>query len=131
MEENPMLRTRWFGALALLALASCGESKEWKNVKTQASETWDAVKSWGVAKRGEAEVFFSKSVDDLSESIEVAKANARAAGGDAVAALESKWRDVSVKLAELKAASADKWDQAREAFVKAYESVKREVSSGP
>ncbi len=122
----------WFVVvLGLVALARCGDSEEWRNVKMHAGETWDAVKTWSVAKRGDAESFFSKSVDDLSKGFEAAKAKARAAGGEAATALDSKWDDVSVKLAELKAASADKWEQAREAFVQAYESVKREVSSDP
>jgi hypothetical protein len=126
-----MLRTIWFVVLALVTFAGCGDSKQWKNVKARSGETWDAVTNWGVEKRGQAEAFFSKSVTDLSQRVEAAKAKAQDADGKAATALDSKWQDVSVKLEELKTASADKWEQAREAFVRAYESAKQEVSSEP
>jgi hypothetical protein len=119
------------GALTLVALAACGDNQEAKNVKREVGEAWDAVKAWGVAKRADAEKVFSEGVDDLSRTYEAAKAKARTSGGDAEKALEAKWGDVSQKLAALKAAGADKWEHARDEFVRAYEALRREVSPGP
>lgn len=119
------------GVLILAALVACGDSQEATSVKKEVGEAWDAVKAWGVARRADAEKVFSEGMDSLSRTYEAAKAKARASGGAAEKALEAKWGDVSQKLADLKAAAADKWEHARDEFVQAYEALKREVSPGP
>lgn len=120
------------GVLALALLAGCGEGKdpEYGNLKKEAGETWDAAKAWGSAKRVEAEKVFASSVDSLSAKYEAAKTKAAAAGGDASKTLESKWADVQQKLTEMKGATGEKWENARDAFVAAYETFKRELASG-
>jgi hypothetical protein len=128
------MRTRlpqwsWVGALALALLAGCGDGKEYRDLKKEAGETWDAAKAWGSAKRAEAEKVYASSVDSLSKTYEASKAKAAAAGGDAAKTLEAKWGDVQSKLTEMKATTGEKWEKARDAFVAAYEAFKREISS--
>jgi hypothetical protein len=112
------------------ALVGCGESQEWESVKKESGEAWDAAKTWGIARRQDAERLLSNSLDTLRRDVEDAKANARATGGTTADGMNSKWDDVSRKFAEMQAAGADRWAEAKDAFVRAYEGLKREVSEG-
>ena len=128
------LGTGLLGGVSMLV--GCGErtdkgNKEWNSVKKETSEAWEATKAWGIARRADAEKSFSTSMDAMPQKLADAKAKAKAAGGDASKALDAKWDDVSKKLSELKSAGADKWESARDAFVKAYESLKGDLSKNP
>ncbi len=133
MTRSVLLASTAFAlGLALLAgsLLGCGDGPEWRDLKQQSREAWDAAKTWGVSQRREAEKLFSESMDALPQRLEAAKARARAAGGEAANSLDARREDVSRKLAEMKAAGAEKWAEARDAFVRAYEALERDLSPG-
>lgn len=116
------------GALLFAPLVACGDDPHWKDVKKEAGETWDALKVYGVAQREKAESGFAQGVASLESSWAQAKTAAAAKSADAGQALDARWRDVQGKLATLKSAGADRWAEARDEFVKAYEALKRDVS---
>ena len=114
------------GALVLLAgLHACGETGE--KITETLGETWDAVKDFGVEKRGEAEMFFEKNLDGLDEKLASAKKKAAALGEDAGKALDTSWSEALKKLEALKSAGEDGWEVARDEFVKAWEALKKKI----
>ena len=116
--------------LALLALLlvvpACGEaSDELKTVGDKLGETWDAVKAYGVKKRGDFEAWSTKALDDFDEQYEDAKKKAAEMGGDAAEVLDEQWDVAKEKLAALKDASADGWEKAKGEFVEAMDALKK------
>lgn len=112
----------------LAPLAGCGDDPKWSNVKKEAGETWDAIKAYGVSQRQKAEAGFAQSLTSLEKSWADAKTAAAAKSEVAGQALDARWKEMNAKLATLKDASAEKWTEARDEFVKAYESLKRDVA---
>lgn len=110
-------------------LAACGEGEEIDKIKDGLSQTWDGVKEWTAKKRGEAETFFSESLDGLEGKLAAAKEKAAAAGDDAAARLQARWDDASKKLGELKSAGEGEWEKARDAFAAAYEAFQKELEA--
>ena len=118
-------------ALAFVAapLGGCGKpSDELKKVGTKMGETWDAVKSYSIKKKDDAMVLFRKGMDEVGPTYEAAKKKAAEMGGDASKALDAQWKVVEAKFAEAKDASAENWDSARDAFLKAYEDFKKKIA---
>jgi|GEM_PF-3284864 len=112
----------------LAPLAGCGDDPKWSAVKKEASETWDALKTYTVAQREKAEKGFSDNLASLEKTWAEAKTAAAAKSEVAGQALDARWKEMNAKLATLKDAGADKWAEARDEFVRAYESLKRDVT---
>ena len=117
--------------LALMVIPGCGDSQdlEAQDVQEKLGETWDAVKTYAAKKRKEAGAFFAKSMERSKALYEAAKQKAAAGTEDAKTALDAKWKDVQQAYDRMKDASAEKWGQARDAFVAAYEAFVNELGS--
>ena len=114
--------------LGFAPLAGCGDDPKWNAVKKEAGETWDALKAYGVAQRAKAETGFTEGLTSLEKTWAETKKAAAAKGEVAGQALDARWKELNDKLATLKAAGADKWTEARDEFVKAYENLKKDVA---
>lgn len=113
--------------LALLVLG-CGEpSDELKNVGVKMGETWDAMKTYAVTKKGEAVEYFSENMESMDENMEAWKRKAAEMGGDASRSLDAGWADVQEKFEAMKGASGEAWERSRDAFVAAYETFAEKV----
>ncbi len=118
-------------AVAFLAapFTGCGQpSDELKQVGTKIGETWDAVKTYSIKKKDEAVGLFNKGIEDITPAYETAKEKAAALGGDAAEVLDKEWDVVKQKLEEAQNATAENWDSARDAFVKAYGDFKKKIT---
>ncbi len=115
-------------SVLLAPLAGCGDDPKWNAVKKEAGETWDAIKTYSVAQREKAEKGFGENLAALEKTWAEAKSAAAAKSEVAGQALDARWKELNDKLATLKAAGADKWTEARDEFVKAFESLKRDVT---
>ncbi len=81
-----------FGLALLFTVPACGEpSDELKDVSDKFGDTWDAVKTYGVKKRADAEAWFAKQAEAFPEKLAAAKKKAAAAGGEASEALDASW----------------------------------------
>ena len=116
-------------ALALIISSGCGDSPdpETKDLQEKAGETWEAVKKYAAKKQKEAVAYFGKGMERTKSLWEAAKKKA-AAGTEATReAMDAKWQDVQKAYDRMKNASAEKWEQARDAFVAAYEAFVKEL----
>lgn len=107
----------------------CGDSESLQQIQKGLQQTWDGVKSFTVEQRGEAESFFTKSLEGMDDQYEAAKKKASELGGDASEKLQGQWADLSTKLEAMKSASGEKWEKAKDAFVAAYEAFQAEMAT--
>ena len=114
-------------ALGLISLVACGDSEEATQIREGLDQAWDGLKAWTVKEREQAESTFDAALEGLEDDLEAAKKKAAAAGDDAASSLDQKWADLSQKLEELKASSAEDWETAQTAFRKAYETFQAEM----
>jgi hypothetical protein len=128
MRRPPTLTLIALLTLFALPLGGCGEpSDELREVGREMGDTWDAVKRYAAMKKDEAMAFFGKNLDLMGKRLAAARERAAEMGEDASAALDSKWSDVQAKYAEMKDATGEQWERARDAFAAAYEAFVREM----
>jgi hypothetical protein len=128
---------RWTMIAAVVAAASLtsslsggGESSpETKKVTQKLGETWDAMKAWGIDKKDDLVKSSSEGLDTLKQKMADAKQAAPGVTADARQKLDEEWKAVQVKFDEMKGASGPTWDKARDAFLQAYDGLKKKLAA--
>jgi TolA-binding protein len=102
------------------------------NAKDKIKDAVDATSEAAKAKRDQYANEMSKRLDDLNAKYEELKGRADKAEGQAKKDLEKKLADAKVKrdaaikkLAELKEASADRWEKVKEGVGNAFDDLKK------
>lgn len=112
------------------SLSGCGEpSPSAKKVMDKASDTWDAMKTWGVEKKDDFVRSASPKVDEMKQGFADAKAAASKKSAEAGKQLEEGWNGVEQKFDAMKTATGETWAKHRDAFLEAVEAYKQKLAS--
>lgn len=112
-----------------LPTPGCGEpGPTAKKVIDKASETWDAMKTWGIEKKDDFVKSASPKIDELKQGFADAKAAAAKKGAEAGKQLEEGWNGVEQKFDAMKTATADTWAKHRDAFLEAVDAYKQKLA---
>jgi len=113
-----------------LSIPGCGEpSPAAKKVMDNASDTWDAMKTWSVAKKDDFVRVASPKVDELKAGFADAKTAASKKSAEAGRQLEEGWNGVEQKFDAMKTSTADSWAKHRDAFLEAVDAYKRKLAA--
>jgi len=112
------------------SLSGCGEpSPTAKKVMDKASETWDAMKTWGVEKKDDFVKVASPKVDEMKQGFADAKATASRKSAEAGKQLEESMNGVEQKFDAMKTATGDSWARHRDAFLEAVDAYKKKLAA--
>jgi hypothetical protein len=127
-----MTRSRVFAATLLLltsfALAGCGDDDAALNrVKEETGEAWDAIKAWSAEKKDRAVEVFAERKEAVNESYMRLKEKSADWSEERKRELEAGWRKVESTYQRAETATAEGWNEARDAFVAAYEAFEESL----
>ena len=124
---------RWLLAVPLAILAqsaACGDSATAAQARQESVEALTALRAYGADQREAFMQDLGARVALLDRQLDELKARSARAAADTKAEIERKLVDLqgrrdelSSRLTELKAASSDAWNQARNSTVKAFETL--------
>jgi hypothetical protein len=127
-------RVRWFpaGGLALACLLpACGDGPAATEARRETAEAWQALAHYGADQREE----FIRELEGLTAALDVQLDNLRIRSArateegrvrieDALADLQRQRGEITRRLAELKEASKETWDDARDGALDAFRSLR-------
>jgi hypothetical protein len=128
MMIEPQKRFVQVGALAILGsglllggAAMSAETGTAADVQKEATQTYEAMKDYGYAKKDEVTSWADQKLEQLQHKMAALKTKAEATGGDAKArwdeaasGLEQQRGQAAEKIEQLKGASASAWDDVKQ-----------------